>query len=491
MISALYNGISGLDSFQKALNVQSNNISNVNTIGYKSDKLSFVDLMYQDRIGKGAATAQVEKNFTQGSFKITDNSYDVAIDGVGYFVIYDPANEETYYSRAGDFKQAVDGKLVTATGLNVQGHAATVTGDMIINEDYPNFMASQTVETPTSVQSINAKASDYNSSATNDVDAVTGRVTKTSSAKISDIEQLKADYREKLAAYASNPTNAGTAPVNQVTQITFGDYATQLVDENDAVTLYVNNIKYTQQFDTDAATTMQLLAEKLSSTQGIKDATFDDATGELTINTLVPGKNISIYTPAINGQEYFTVNQTAGVAGSGEAALTASLTALETALASADAELKVVTTNIAIPPKGTVDTSVVMDINALEDLQLNLTQLGISDNQFSDAEIVNGIIYMVQGDNKYAVGKIPTVAFKNESSLTPQGGRMFSTTRESGEPINAAYGSKIVSGALELSNSNMSESLVDLMTFQRAYEANSKSITTSDEFLSIAIQLKK
>lgn len=491
MISALYNGISGLDSFQKALNVQSNNISNVNTVGYKSDELSFVDMMYQDRIGKGTATAEVNKNFTQGSLKITDNSYDVAIDGVGYFVIHDAANDEIFYSRAGDFKQAVDGKLVTANNLVVQGHPATITGDMIINEDFPNFFASQTIQTTNNVQSINVKASDYNTSAVNDVDTVTGRVTKTSSSKISDIELLKADYRERLASFAADPTNAGTASTNQVTQIVFADYATQLVDENDALTIYVNNVKYTQQFDTDADTTMQLLAEKLSSTLGIKDATFDGSTGELTINTLVPGKNISIYTPAINGQEYYTMTQTAAVLGTGQAALTSSETALQTALTSANAEMKIVTTDIAIPPKGTINTSVVMDIDALGDLQLNLTELGISDNQFSDIEIKDGIIYMVQGDNKYAVGKIPTVAFKSENSLLPQGGRMFSATRESGEPINAAYGSRLISGALELSNSDLSESLVDLMTFQRAYEANSKSITTSDEFLSIAIQLKK
>jgi flagellar hook protein FlgE len=56
MISALYNGISGLDSFQKALNVESHNIANVNTVGYKSDRINFADMMYQDRMGKGAAT---------------------------------------------------------------------------------------------------------------------------------------------------------------------------------------------------------------------------------------------------------------------------------------------------------------------------------------------------------------------------------------------------------------------------------------------------
>ena len=73
MISAMYNGISGLDSFQKALNVESNNIANVNTVGYKSDRINFTDLMYQDRIGKGSATQTVQKDFTNG--KLTVDEY--------------------------------------------------------------------------------------------------------------------------------------------------------------------------------------------------------------------------------------------------------------------------------------------------------------------------------------------------------------------------------------------------------------------------------
>jgi len=69
MISALYNGISGLDSFQKALNVESNNIANVNTIGFKSDRINFADMMYQDRLGKGAATQSVQKDFSNRKFE--------------------------------------------------------------------------------------------------------------------------------------------------------------------------------------------------------------------------------------------------------------------------------------------------------------------------------------------------------------------------------------------------------------------------------------
>lgn len=485
MISALYNGVSGLDSFQKALNVESHNISNVNTVGFKSDRINFADMMYQDRMGKGAATQSVQKDFSTGSLKLTGNSFDVAINGKGFFVVTDPTNGGTYYTKAGDFKQGVDGKLITSGENYVQGVGAVIQGDMIDNDLYSQFVASKTIESDTSIETINAKATDYSKSAQSDVDTVTGRITKTAGAKISDIELLQADYRNKLNAYANNQV-PGTASTNQVSTSTFADYATQLVDSNDSVSIYVDNAKIIQTFQTDAATTMQLLAEKISSLQGVKDATFDTATGAFTINTLVPGKNLVVENALINEQSYATTRVDA-VSGSGAADVQSTFAALETALTRANAQIAQVTTTVS---KDALANQA-LNVTTLGDLQLNLTSLGISDNQFAKPEIVNGVIYMVQGDNKYAVGRIQTAAFADEISLSPQGGNLFAATLKSGEPLDATSTSKILGNTLELSNADLGENLVNLMVYQRAYEANSKSITTSDEFLNIAIQLKK
>jgi flagellar hook protein FlgE len=485
MISALYNGISGLDSFQKALNVESHNIANVNTVGYKSDRINFADMMYQDRMGKGAATQSVQKDFTTGSLKLTGNSFDVAINGKGFFVVTDPTNGGTFYTKAGDFKQGVDGKLITSGENYVQGVAATVNGTMIDNDMYSKFVASKTIESDTSVETINAKATDYNKTAQSDIDPDTLRITKTASAKIADIELLMADYRTKLNNYATNQ-EVGTASTNQTSSSAFDDYATQLLDSNDSVSIYIDNVKLTQTFETDAATTMQLLAEKISSLQGIKDATFDEASGNLVVNTLIPGKNLVISSATINQQSYSTTD-TPAVSGSGQADVQSTLAALETALESAGAQMTQVTTAVS---KETLANQA-LNVTTLGDLQLNLTSLGVSDNQFAKPEIVNGMIYMVQGDNKYVVGRIQTAAFADEISLSPQGGNLFAATKKSGEPLDATGTSKILGNTLELSNADLGENLVNLMVYQRAYEANSKSITTSDEFLNIAIQLKK
>ena len=65
MIGALWTGISGLASQQSALDNESNNIANVNTVGYKASRVSFADLMYQDSIGKGSSVTGAEKQYSR------------------------------------------------------------------------------------------------------------------------------------------------------------------------------------------------------------------------------------------------------------------------------------------------------------------------------------------------------------------------------------------------------------------------------------------
>ena len=117
MISALWNGISGLNTFQKAINVESNNATNVGTLGYKSDVVSFEDMMYQNRYGKGSNVQSVTKAMSeQGGIKFTNYTFDVAIEGKGYFMVRDIKSDGTaqnYYTRSGNFKMASDGFLKT------------------------------------------------------------------------------------------------------------------------------------------------------------------------------------------------------------------------------------------------------------------------------------------------------------------------------------------------------------------------------------------
>jgi len=137
MIRGLHTAAAGMSAQQKDIDVISNNIANVNTTGFKQDRTEFQDLMYQTLnytagatsadsnnptgidTGLGVRVSGIQKNFIQGSLQETGNSFDMAIQGDGFFQITTPAGE-TAYTRNGSFKLDSEGSLVNGLGYKVE-----------------------------------------------------------------------------------------------------------------------------------------------------------------------------------------------------------------------------------------------------------------------------------------------------------------------------------------------------------------------------------
>ena len=140
MMRSLYSGVSGLQNHQTRMDVIGNNISNVNTYGFKKGRVDFQDMISQQlsgaarpgeevggvnpkEVGLGMSIAAIDTIFTQGNLQSTGVSTDLAIQGNGFFVLKD--GEETFYSRAGVFGVDANGTLVNpANGMRVQGWMA-------------------------------------------------------------------------------------------------------------------------------------------------------------------------------------------------------------------------------------------------------------------------------------------------------------------------------------------------------------------------------
>jgi flagellar basal-body rod protein FlgG len=138
MLRALYSAAAGMQSQQMNLDVISNNLANANTTGYKSTKLQFQDLLYQNskeagsqqgggnmlptslQIGQGAVPVATERSFLQGDLSQTGNTLDVAIEGSGFFEVQMP-DGTLAYTRDGSFKTDAQGRIVTSDGYPVQG----------------------------------------------------------------------------------------------------------------------------------------------------------------------------------------------------------------------------------------------------------------------------------------------------------------------------------------------------------------------------------
>ncbi len=129
--SSLFTGTSGLTNMGNAMQVVGNNISNVNTVGFKKGRSTFADTLSQSvatqsgtaQVGRGMSIGAVDQNFDTGSFESTGNSTDLSIGGDGFFVVRQSNSENNFYTRAGNFHFDQSGQLVNPEGYLVQGWA--------------------------------------------------------------------------------------------------------------------------------------------------------------------------------------------------------------------------------------------------------------------------------------------------------------------------------------------------------------------------------
>lgn len=137
MASPLHVAMTGLNAQQQRMSVISNNLANVNTVGFKRDRANFETLLYQTfrdpgsqtsqntqsptglSIGTGVRIVSSEKIYNQGNIINTDNSLDMTIDGKGFFQVLMP-NGQIAYTRAGNFTKNQQGQIVTANGYPLE-----------------------------------------------------------------------------------------------------------------------------------------------------------------------------------------------------------------------------------------------------------------------------------------------------------------------------------------------------------------------------------
>ncbi len=342
MIGALWTGISGLASHQSALDNESHNIANVNTIGYKASRISFADQMYQDRIGKGSKVLYAEKLYVQGTLKPTGVDYDMGLTGDGFFTVLNTRSSgtaETLYTRAGNFRMGDNGTLQDPAGNEVQGWAMReidIDKDVVstnpnvhrFTSDYTKPLVSKIIKHSNYVETITTKATDYQKSAKGDSSTIfSGAGKKSKSAKINDVEELVKSYRTYLQKLKDTPDGGSASSTAQISQINFKSYD-QLAPagrtdngliskEGDQIYVYINGNRYSQNYisltttedldgsggaadDTDnkiasRIATYKALADKISEIPGLRAYMVNEPVGGIN-DTLESGENYTLST---------------------------------------------------------------------------------------------------------------------------------------------------------------------------------------------------
>jgi flagellar hook protein FlgE len=140
VLRAMFSGVSGLRAESEAIAVVGDNIANVNTVGFKTQRAIFQDVLGHSILagtssalpGSGVRVADVQQLFTQGSITNTGVATDVALSGDGFLVVNGTVDGITsnFFTRAGQLKVDNDGLLINQQGLNVQGYAANPDGTL-------------------------------------------------------------------------------------------------------------------------------------------------------------------------------------------------------------------------------------------------------------------------------------------------------------------------------------------------------------------------
>lgn len=466
MMRSMFSGVSGLRAHQLKMDTIGNNIANVNTVGYKSQRVSFQEVFNQtlrgagspqsgkggtnpQQVGLGISISSIDTFHVRGAVQRTDNLTDLAVNGDGFFILSNSADGlSRSYTRAGNFSLDDDGSLVAANGYKVLGYM---------------------------------------------VDPATNALKST-------LEGIQISKSEAVPAKATTYANLEGNLDNQITKATTTPtYISGTTEPEDSFTL-ATGTKYwettTTIFDSLGGkhniklTFVRGLAVDGTATGGesdwgafIKDQDtgryyrFTDTTDFDTMDTTVDANNISGFCFGLK----FSVDGS-----------------LDTANSTNGGRVE-----LTVPGKGGSDDTVI-DIDFTKITQFaNESNAAVTDSDgypqgaldtFSIGPTgeINGIF--TNGQSK-VIGQLALAVFKNPAGLEKTAENMFQVTPNSGDPITGLPGSSgmgaLNSGTLEMSNVDISREFAEMISTQRGFQANSRIITTSDEMLQELVNLKR
>ncbi len=466
MMRSMFSGVSGLRVHQTKMDVIANNISNVNTMGFKGSRVTFNEVFSQTlsgasasnpvtgkggvnpmQVGLGVNIASIDKIMTTGAAQRTDRSLDLMVQGNGFFIVADAGG--TYFTRAGAFDVDEAGYLVTTTGYKVQGWNADAKGtitkgpvqDIFLggNKEYLVPRATTDVQFTGNLNYeeslVNPKISSISffdsvgTKYTMDVQFVPGAVatngeTKWTMSFVSDTSTppkfnmyVDGDRDNPISLTASPSLAVGTGTGAASQELIFGsDGLLKSAGGNTTLPLELNM-------------TFPIGIEALLKPGATLGAATGGASGPIKIGLRTDLKGIT----------QFDEKSTAKADSNGNA----------------PGKLQA----ISVGPDGKIT------------------------GRYTNSE------------TKY-LGQIPVARFANPGGLEKIGDNMFVVTPNSGgfdgtgEDVGAD-GSKILGGVLEMSNVDLSSEFTEMITTQRGFQANSRIITTSDEMLQELVNLKR
>ena len=544
MNRAMFSGVAGMKSHQTKMDVIGNNIANVNTYGFKSQRAVFSDIYYQtlrsgstgtanrggvspSTVGYGSTLAGTQTQMSQSSMQNTGFGLDVAITGEGFLQVMD-ADGNIFYTKAGMLDYDSNGYLTDINGNFVLG-SATADGDPGSQKIRLTNVGAVPAQAASVTQSINGieytiKASNSDKAgnvsitmtssealpAGQDVVANisnTGAITLTFNAysKFTDWNQLN-DAINKAITEANNGVQhkGGTFTISasnpDVMSATNPLTGAQLIGGNFGV-----DLGSVTGMDDGVFGSAGMVVEKVSTDfagtgTGTFSATYDDASDEWTIKLQINGKTYegklgkdtlssSILLKASDGSYvqvsnpgYEKFNAAYAASPGGQNPPTGNPTWTD------NTATPVFTPSTPSKDLGFGSYPFVLQ-GGTAGGAVTLDEMNVAIGTDGSVVVSNSEI----GD--VTVGRITLANFANPSALAAAGNNYFTASANSGEPQLAEPGQNgtgaLKTSALEMSNVDLSAEFADMITTQRGFQANSRIITVSDTMLEELINLKR
>ncbi len=474
--SSLFAGVAGLNANGQSISIIADNIANTNTVGFKSSRPEFVDILAGNlgaggsgSIGAGARLSNVNQNFTQGSLESTGVTTDLALDGGGFFIVQDTTG--VFYSRAGLFSLNANQVLVNNQGQAVQGFGVTAG---VPNGALGNIDLSAVSSTPraTTLVGININL-DPNDSALpggaagfNHTNAV---ATSNSQTGIRIYDSL------------GNPTNILVYfRKNDAAANSWFYYAGMNREDVDFASLgapfntFTTVAGHEQDFFALESGTLTFDSQGALITESAAALSIDyDADGDGAISGAEAGAPIA--TPANGGTGWAF----AGGAASGQ----------------------VITFDFGTTPteggSGTDRTTQFggASVSGVNNFIRFLSQDGFAAGTLSSIDIDESgfITGAFSNGETQKLAQVGLANFANLNGLQRVGQNNFIESVASGQPVNGSPNTAgmgaIRSGFLEQSNTDLAEEFVRLILSQRAFQANTRTISTANELLANLVVL--
>lgn len=542
MSRSLFTGAAGLLAHQRKLDVVSNNLANLNTVGYKTSRINFADLLYQtvntasgssdprfsgtnpSEVGNGVKVAQISRKFEQGVLQATGETFDYAIVGNGFFVVSDSV--QNYFTRDGGFAVNSAGYLVSnATGFLVQRNGSLgEPSDNVLGFQVPGDTGIR-VPLGTTIPGSKTTLAEFSGNLPTTARPPqteilasfepfeAGGAAATAATLLNNLDSNTADY-----VVGDDITISGTNFDGTTFSTTFAVTPTTTVGDlvaaiNGAITGGTASLDANGTLvltaDTTGATEMAVLLRDAAGNTGATNLNIHDlrvdqnGTNGDTVDTTVQffdergqQQNFSVQFRKTGINTWDATFQTAATA-NGDVIVDGTVTGIEF---NDDGSFR------RINGTGTGDSRVVIDFAGITDdqvIDLDFSSMSHTPANFSAfidqdgfpigllASVSvggNGVLEGISTNGvRIPIAQMAIASFRNDQGLSSGGNNLYEFTVASGEP---QYGpgltgnrGQVVGGNLEQSNVDMAFEFTQLIIAQRGFSANARTITITDNML--------